>query len=145
MTNQTNQIIHVSLDIFQEFYQANDRLVVEQLTSRNISQQDAWKLVYFVPLAFNRILMSSSGIIFSDKFIIQRQEESSTTKILKDEPFFRESINIALSQRNYCQDYWRNIISRSVELKVINQALHAGSNIEDLLLSSPILVLPVDD
>jgi hypothetical protein len=113
--------------------------------SKNISQQDAWRIVCFVPLAFNRTLMHSSGVAFSDEYIVEVQGKTRVKKSLKNEIFFQETLNIALSQSSYCQEYWTNIISRSVELKAINQALHAGSNLEDLLLSSPILVLPAED
>jgi hypothetical protein len=145
MADQTKQIIESSLSVFQEFPQATDRVIVEKLISKNISRQDAWRIVCFVPLAFNRTLMHSSGVAFSDECIIEVQGKTKVTKPLKDEPFFQEALSIALSQSSYCQEYWMNLVSRSVELKAINQALHAGSNLEDLLLSSPILVLPVED
>jgi hypothetical protein len=145
MTDQIRQKIEFSLDIFQEFPKVSDKLLVDKLITKNISQQDSWKLIFFVPLAFNRILMSSSGVTFSNKYTIEIKGKSSSTNFLKDEPFFQQTINIAMSQSKYCQEYWTNIISRSVELKAINQALYAGSNIEDLLLSPPVLALPIEN
>ncbi|MGB3206866.1 MAG: hypothetical protein WBB28_17930 [Crinalium sp.] len=145
MTNQIKQIIESSLSVFQEFPQVNNKVIVEKLISQGISRQDAWRIVCFVPLAFNRILMHSSGVAFSNECIIEVQGKTKITKQLKDEPFFQETLSIALSQSSYCQEYWMNLVSRSVELKAINQSLYAGSNLEDLLLSSPILVLPTED
>jgi hypothetical protein len=141
MTDTIANIITSSLDVFQDSPEASDSLLVEKLMSRNIPLEDAWKVVHFTPLAFSRILMLSTGVTFSDKYIIKDREGKSFTKLFSDEPFFEESLKIAVLQSHYCEDYLINIVSRSPELQAINQALHAGSNIEDLVVGSPILSL----
>jgi hypothetical protein len=143
MEKITTALIKHSLDIFQEHPQGTDVEIVYLLVSKQISHQDAWKLVSFLPLAFGRVLMNSSGASFSDKYIMDINGKKPQEKLLKNEPFFHESMSIARDRGSYCQEYWTNIITRSAEINSINQALHAGSNLEDLVLAPPIIRLPV--
>jgi hypothetical protein len=143
MEKTTTTLIEHSLDIFQQHPQATDVEIVYLLVSKQISPQDAWKLVSLVPLAFGRVLMDTSGASFSDKCIMETNGKKPQEKLLKNEPFFQEAVNIARSQGSHCREYWINIVVRSGEIKSINQALHAGSNIEDLVLAPPIIRLPV--
>jgi hypothetical protein len=103
MKETTITAIEHSLDIFQQHPQATDVEVVCLLVSRQVSHQDAWKLASFVPLAFGRVLMNSSGTSFSDKYIMDINGKKPQEKLLKNEPFFQESMSIARDRESYCQ------------------------------------------
>jgi hypothetical protein len=99
------------------------------------------ELVEFVPLAFGRSLMDGMGIAFDDEYVrIDAEGHERLRRKLLDEPIYRQALRIApqvLATEG--QEAFLSIAGRSAEFQAVNEALHAGSNPEDLQASAPVM------
>ena len=104
------------------------------LLRAGLSKEEAHDAVRFIPLA-----LAGSGVSLPDTYIrvVGDQQEE---RPLKDEPFFRGTSMMAPSlAQDYGAETLSAIVIQSAEFQAVNNALNAGSNLEDLVGGPPLI------
>jgi hypothetical protein len=115
-----------------------DHNVVEALVASGVDPKDAEWLVALLPVAFTRVLFKSGGPSFADTYQCMSDDGSiSGEHSLSNEPIFAHGVSIASSAD---RETMVAVAGRSAEFNVINQALHVGSKLDDLVLSPPVFL-----
>jgi hypothetical protein len=133
-------VVHVSQAVAMMKAQSGqeDHTVIEALVASGIDSNDAEWLVALLPVAFTRVLFKSGGPSFADTYQCMREDGSvSGEHRLSDEPIFVHALAIADTAD---RETMLAVAGRSAELNAINKALHAGSKLENLVLSPPIFL-----
>jgi Uncharacterized protein conserved in bacteria (DUF2330) len=106
-----------------------------------LAHEDIDQILEFVPLAFGRGFLGDSGVSFADEYVRTDVEgRERMRKKLADEPYFREAAMYApLVMMKMGQEAFSAVALRSSEVRAINEALHAGSALSDLVASPPVL------
>ena len=136
-------VIEQSLDVFYENQQADDEQIFYSLKQKGWDEITCSKIIAFVPIAFCRLLLHSSGVSFSEYYIIMQSDTKvKQKKRLDSEPFFKIAFNIAILKSKACdQNYFMSVATRSSEFNVVNSALNRGSILEDLILTPLVVFL----
>jgi hypothetical protein len=113
-----------------------------------LSRDQAERIVAFVPLAFGRQLLSSSGATFSDTFEIHDRDTGRRVRgTLGTEPLYRAAVGYAAEHLEH--DALTVIGERSAEVRAARKLLPEGASIaesnavftEPLFLRIPIPVV----
>jgi len=105
-----------------------------------VTERQIWEIADFVPIALARALLQEMGAKLHDHYVrIDSQGRLRTYRRLEDEPVFREASSLALEVAQREGDALIQLAQYSTEFQAINQALHAGSRVENLDASPPIL------
>lgn len=98
-------------------------------------------ILEFMPLAFARDLLGPMGVSFPDEYVrIDGEGNERLRGKLADEPWFTESQKLAPAvMRELGTDAFMAIAQRSAELDAVNQALHAGADVSDLVIAPPVM------
>ncbi len=132
-------IIEQSFEIFLAHHHRADEPIYSSFKKKGWDEITCSKVLVFVPLAFCRLLLYSSGVSFSEYYINMQSDTKEKIK-LSSEPFFDTAFNIAISKSKiFNKDYFMAIAKRSSEFNVINRSLNQGSNLEDLILTPPVV------
>jgi hypothetical protein len=97
----------------------------------------------FMPIAFGRALLDGMGVDFSDRYVAQDAGgRMSMGGTLADHPVYAAAAAHArrMIERQEGGDAFVGVAVWSTEFAAVNQALHAGSNPADLVVSPPILL-----
>jgi hypothetical protein len=140
---QAEEFVEKSLSTFQEGKNFNNREIVNRLAAHGINEEIAWRIICFVPLAFCRVMLQSSGVHFAPTYLLKSSAvEFEEEKVLAEEPFFEAAVKVAQSKIGSTSgDFFLAVAGRSAEFHVINTALNDGSQLENLVLTSPIIIL----
>ena len=115
-----------------------DHTAVEALVASCVDPKDAEWLVALLPVAFTRVLFKGTGPSFANTYQCMGGDGSVSREYrLSDEPIFVLGLRIAGTAD---RETMMAIAGRSAEFNVINQALHAGSKLEDLVLTPPLFL-----
>lgn len=119
-----------------------DEAVSRLLVAEGVERDLAARLVVFLPMAYCRLLLSRSGVRFSDNFRRLLPDGSiSTEKPLSSEPVWESLVTFAQSEieRGMAEHDILAVAGRSAEFHAVNQLLQSGSRLENVVLSTPVL------
>jgi hypothetical protein len=138
---RTFLVVRGGLDITQVaawMAELDDDAVIERLVAGGHSRRDAGLAVVFLPLAFGRSLLAPLGVEIAATAML-----GETEIVLADDPLYRAAADHAARVHASGPDeLFRALAFRSSEVSAVNQALNAGSQAADLVLSSPMIPLP---
>ena len=121
------------IEIFHNNRQADNVTIAEILISKGIDEEIAWKVINFMPIAFNRVILASEEINFKTTYIVLIDDSTQIKKSLTEEDIFNQSILLAQSKTgNMSGDKWLSVAGRSAEFHVINELLKSGSQLKDI-------------
>ena len=125
--------------VFRNNPQADDSELVDALCAAGIERSVADAVVVFLPIAFTRVVMQKSGVTFSDAYIRARSDGTFSRELsLHEHPVFVAATQLAVA--GISPDDLTAVAIRSAEMGAINNALHAGSQLADLVMS-PVVVM----
>ncbi len=128
------------IDLFHKNRQADNVSMSEIFISKGIEKEIAWKVIHFMPVAFDRIMLASKKIIFPNTYIILKCDNTQIVKSFTEEEIFNQSILLAQSKAgNMSGDKWLSVAGRSAEFHVINGLLQSGSQLEDIRFTNMII------
>lgn len=123
------QIIDAALAAFAS--DGDDDQVVDAMAAAGVDRDLAAEALVFVPLAFGRAAFSGAGPEFPASY-----SAAGVERDLADHPLYLE----ALAAAGRCdRRLFRDVVLRSSETAALNSAAHAGSKLEDLIVSPPVL------
>ncbi len=130
--------------LMEELPNADDAEIAEKLMTCGIAEAEAHELILFVPLAFGRYAFRNSGATFSSHFALVAYGRVIAKLPLSEEPAFNSAWKAATEFFNNPEGHnYLAIAGRSAEIRAINEALHKGSEVKNLLLSDPLVSLPL--
>lgn len=114
----------------------DESAIQDSLTARGVAPWLAARLVFFLPIAFGRPLLTECQL--SDTYQVDGQEH-----VLADDPVWRAIVDRV---EHAYPDERSSISARSSEVAAMNQFLHAqpdrDESVRELAFSSPMLVYP---
>lgn len=140
---QLHDAVNKAIAAFHTRRESDEHEIVEMLVASGIEKPLAAKLVEFVPLAFFRAMMEESGVQFADYFLrLGPEGKPADERKLNQEPVYMEALKMALAEAKAGrggEDYLA-VARRSAEFQAINNALHDGAKLEDLVCAPPVLL-----
>ena len=128
------------IEIFHKNRKVDNVILAEILISEGVNEEIAWKVIHFMPIAFNRVMLASEGIIFPSNYIVLLDENTQIKKSFIKEEVFNQSILLAQSKiGNMSGDKWLSVAGRSAEFHVINELLKSGSQLKDIRFTNMII------
>jgi hypothetical protein len=130
-----------------ELRNVEDGALIEAMIQRGVPASDAELAVSLIPLAFGRVLLKTLVTRFEDHAIVMDTStgREGSPMILSTQSVYREALALAQSAFEaggaMAREEFSAIALRSSEVAVVNKALNAGSKPENLVLSSPVLML----
>ncbi len=113
-------------------------ILIALLIRAGLSKSEAESTTRFVPLAFGREVLKGAGVHFSDTYILDGSELR-----LQDDPYFADAAFLApVIAKETGPEVITRVALLSSEFQAINNALNAGSSIEGLVLSPPVMSWP---
>ena len=125
------------IEIFHKNRQADNPALAEILITDGVDEEIVWKIILFMPIAFNRVMLAPKGINFPSTYIILSDETTQIEKNFTEEEIFKQSILLAQSKTgNMNGDKWLSVAGRSAEFHAINDMLKSGgSQLKDIKLT----------
>lgn len=142
------QEIALTVQIIRSHLNSSDEEILEVLIANGINRHVAVQLVMLLPLAYGRAGLASSGVRFSDYYTCMGHNGRPGRECkLNSLAVWNESIAFAKKEisSGASGDAVLAIAGRSPETNAINQALHAGEKLEDLVISPPAFIWPEFD
>jgi hypothetical protein len=142
------QEIALTVQIIRSYQNSSDEEILEALIANGIKRYVAVQLVTLLPLAYGRAGLASAGVRFSDYYICMGQNGRPGRECkLNSLAVWNESIAFARKEisSGATADAVLAIAGRSPETNAINQALHGGEKLEDLVISPPAFIWPEFD
>jgi hypothetical protein len=128
------------IEVFHNNRQADNVTMAKILISKGIDEEIAWKVINFMPIAFNRVMLASEEINFKTTYVVLIDDSTQMKKSLIEEDIFNQSILLAQSKiGNMSGDIWLSVAGRSAEFHVINELLKSGSQLKDLRFTDIII------
>ena len=137
--------IQATVELMRSNRNASANEILRLLIARGLPEPDAMQLVTLVPIAYGRVLLRDCGAAFSANYLCPGSEPKSTSEHpLESLPLWNEITNFAKSElaARLPHDSLMTIAGRSSELHAINQALHAGKKLQNLVLTPPLFNWP---
>jgi hypothetical protein len=130
---------------FRESPVSSDDEIYRRSVAAGIEPKRAARLVEFLPMAYCRLILASTGARFSDMFR-RRQHDGSLThdQRLTSDPLWTEIMLFARGEQaaGVAGKDFLAIASHSAEFDAVNQLLNRGSKPEDIVLSTAVLAWP---
>src|SRR3954464_15747634 len=117
---------------------ADDDDVVRHLTGRGLSEQQATKLIQFVPIAFTRFLYRLRGVQFAPNYVILGPDGQPTAqRPVADEPAYQEAWAHCedAAAGGSDDDYFVPIAARSGGYRALQELVSKGSNLSGIITS----------
>jgi hypothetical protein len=106
---------------------------IEVLAKEGASADLIEQLAAFVPMACARLVFASAGVPFSPVYVRVKRDGSLEELALMHQPVFARSLLICGSlMAGELQETVKNLALSSAELHAVNNALNAGSKLENL-------------
>jgi hypothetical protein len=137
---RTFLVVRGGVDITQVaalMVELDDEAVIARLVAENHVERDARLAVAFLPLAFGRALLGPLGVELAATAMLGDVEI-----VLAGDPLYRAAAEHATQvHESGPSELFRALALRSAEVSAVNQALNAGSQAADLVLSPPMISL----
>jgi hypothetical protein len=128
------------IEIFHANRENNNIVIAEILISNGVNEEIAWKIIYFMPVAFNRVMFASEKMNFPNTYISLVDDNIQIENSFTEEEIFNQSILLAQSKiGNMSGDKWLSVAGRSAEFHVINELLKSGSQLKDVKFTNMII------
>lgn len=137
------EAIKTALPVFAEHKGSDEEALEQALLSAGIPPALTIKLLGFMPLAFARVLMGGTGIMFQDYYLrYNYQTIKDQKRKLMDEPVYRESFELAsyIAARKMAGEAFKAVAFRSPELAAVNEGLRNGSRPERMIMSPLVII-----
>jgi hypothetical protein len=130
--------VNQCLEAFSRGSRSEDN-IVQDLISSGIPFVEAEKLVALVPLAFGRILIFHMGrVTFSQNAILETTRGMARPIDLRLEPIFTHALKLAGAiYHQGPRELFASTASSSAEVGCVNELLHSGGGVEDLVFTEP--------
>jgi hypothetical protein len=140
--DQLKSVISKTVAIFRESPDASDDDIYRKVIAASVEPKHAARLVEFLPMAYCRLILASTGTRFSVMFR-RRQHDGSLSheQTLASEPLWSEIMSFAKAEQAASKDLLA-IASHSAEFDAVNQLVNRGSKPEDIALSTTVLMWP---
>lgn len=138
-----NEAIHKALAVFRQFPDASHEDTVAQLTVAVADADLAERLMEFVPIAFARIALASSGVSFQDTFCRSLGNgKFSHFCPLSADPIYEPALAIAREELGSAipEPDLLAVLTRSGQFDAINKALLAGTQLKGAVMSPSIFL-----
>lgn len=132
-----------ALDVFLAHRRSDNGIVYNALIQAGMDAETALVFFYFVPIAFARLALKSSGIEFHDSFLCLVGEENAGPFSFSADPRYALLIEgIPGLVAEWERDDVLTIAGRSSEFSAINKAAHSSSALKDIRLTETVFVNP---
>jgi hypothetical protein len=138
--------IRRAVAVLRKLANSDDRQVYSALIESDIQPEMAEKLVMFLPIAYGRVLLKKMGIRFSNQFKRALNDGTLVEHAFADEPIWsavvecpREEVSGGISGEHLIC-----VAARSAEFDAANQLLNGGSGPENIVLTPPVILWPVE-
>jgi hypothetical protein len=140
MEEIANATIAKAVDLLRNSPNATDADAFKSLMALGLPRQHAARLVELLPIAYVRVMLQNSGVSFSDSF--HRECSDSKVRLLSDEPLWSAVCTFAADEikRGITSQELFLLAARSAEFEAINRLLKSGGTLENLVLTSPVLL-----
>jgi hypothetical protein len=120
---------------------AADEAVAQHLTGSGLSEQQATKLIQFVPIAFTRFLYRASGVRFAPNYVVLGADgQPKAQRPIADEPAFREAWGHCEEAAGWPGDgYFLPIAARSGGYRALQDLVEKGSDLRDIVTGPPMM------
>ncbi len=132
---ELNDAIKKTIEIFHENTQEDDEAIIKKLVESGIEEPFANRLINFITTAFCLVMYEGTDANFQHFYVFFDEKGNvSEPLFLIDEPVFAEAYKIARQEFNEkgTDERYLSIASRDAGYKVLQQAIEAGSNLNDL-------------
>jgi hypothetical protein len=130
--------------LMEELPDADEGEIIARLMATSIAESVAHELVTFVPMAFGRFAFRDSGVTFSRLFALHRNGRIVARQPLSGEPVYNSAWAVAREFfENSDGHTYLAIAGRSAEVRAINGLFEKGSRAENIVLSDPLVSLPL--
>jgi hypothetical protein len=142
-----DRILRAGIDALVLFFHADppvdDDITLHHLTYNGLSEEQATKLIQFVPIAFTRFLYRDKGIQFAPNYVVLGPDgRPIAQRLIADEPAFREAwwhCEEAAS-RGVTEEYFVIVAARSGGYRAIQDLIRKGSNLACVVTGPPVMV-----
>jgi hypothetical protein len=133
------KLIESAVEIFRSFPDSSDEEILTRIIETGVERSTAVQLVALLPLAYGRLALSDSGVVFPDVYICLDDDGEPTRKgSLSSLPLWDEALNFARKDK----DPSFPIASRSPEVRAANAALHDATTLSELVWGPPVFQSP---
>jgi hypothetical protein len=142
MKEKLNQDISWALVVFRNSPAAGENEIFQKLVKNGIDRRCAARLAVFILVAYCRMLLSASGVQFSNNFRQRLPDGSlSSEALLSAEPFWEQVLGFAKAhlERGISKEDLLLLAGRSAEFAAANQLLNRGSKLEDMAFTAAVL------
>jgi len=140
-----NEHISNAVAIFREWPASSDDEIYRRAVAAGIEPKQAARLVEFLPMAYCRLILARTVARFSDKFR-RRQHNGSLSheERLASNPLWAEIMSYARAEQaaGAAGKDLLVIASHSAEFDAVNKLLNRGSKLQDIALSTAVLLWP---
>jgi hypothetical protein len=141
----THAEIKDAVSIIRRCSHLNDNELYRSLTVAGFDERTSARLVEFIPMAYCRVLLESTGVKFPDTF--QRRNAGGTVTPLiplASEPIWEAGLAYARIdvQNGITRDEKLQVAGRSAEFHAVNELLKKGTRLENIALIPAVLTWP---
>ena len=140
--------VFATVAAFQKTNATTDQEIVDELVAQGYDPLRAELLAVFVPLGLARALIARiSSLVHLPETAVVLDGDRRLTVQLGSVTEFQTACHIGeetLSKGVIPRELFSSVVAFSVELNLINQALHAGKELGGLTFASPVLIRLAD-
>ncbi|MCE7996658.1 MAG: hypothetical protein HEP71_32130 [Roseivirga sp.] len=128
--------IALAVKVFETYPSQGQKGICDLIGKKTGRADLASDLYRFIPIAYGRLIVQE--VSYPDRYLVEKKGDiaeyafSENTLYVQVEQYITRKIRKPPSQIDML-----NVLNHSPEFDAINQALHAGSKLEDLVLSPP--------
>lgn len=133
-----------ALLIFRTSAKLGDEELFRTLVNQGMKKKLAARLVEFLPIAYCRLILRSTGARFSNAFRRVQPNGETQQQLLSSDPIWRGIVRFADAEvdRGVQGKDLLLVAARSAEFHAANQLLNDGSKLENIAFASPVLMWP---
>jgi len=137
------QAIESAVQIFRANPDASNDEIFCRFIDGGIERSVAAQLIVLLPLAYGRVSLSNSGVLFSDTYIgeVEPSQDRRESR-LGSLPLWTEAVAFARHEasRGVAGQAFFTIASRSAEVRAINAALHDEKKLQNLVCRPTVIL-----
>ncbi|WP_019639322.1 hypothetical protein [Paenibacillus fonticola] len=143
--NELNTIIDLAIEVMANPEYESTEEIIRQIAGITKDETLAWELYCFIPAVYCRFIIKK--VTYSDEFITMFPDGSRVTNLLSNQRTYQAIQDTVRSKfrGNMSDEQIQHIMYQSAELNAINNALHNGSALGDLMLGPMVLIAPEKD
>lgn len=136
---EVKSAVKIAIEVYIANPDCDNETLEVALLQAGLFPDMARRMTEFLPLPFGREILSGDGVQFQPDYLrLDDQGRERFRGLLIDEPIYREALALVPAVAAQGRTVLSAFVGRSAEMDAINQALHSGSQLADLMMSSPI-------